>query len=107
MGVADTDKDGLTDEFERRTGTDPFDKDSDNDGLMDGAELRFGTSCVIAIPTATGTTTATRSAPTTTRCTPIRRLNTPTSSRTAGATRGRCRRPTIRTPTGWSLTTSS
>jgi cell wall-associated NlpC family hydrolase len=41
--VVDTDKDGLSDEFERRTGTDPFDKDSDNDGLMDGAELRFGT----------------------------------------------------------------
>ena len=36
--MADTDKDGLTDEFDG-TGTDPFDKDSDNDGLMDGAEL--------------------------------------------------------------------
>ena len=42
--MADTDKDGLTDEFERRIGTDPRSKDTDRDGLTDGAERRLGTS---------------------------------------------------------------
>ena len=42
--MADSDKDGLTDEFERRIGTDPFDKDSDNDGLTDKAERTLGTN---------------------------------------------------------------
>jgi hypothetical protein len=41
--MADTDKDGLTDEFERRIGTDPTKRDSDNDGLSDHAEQRLGT----------------------------------------------------------------
>ena len=40
--MADTDKDGLTDEHERSIGTDPLDKDTDNDGLMDGAEGKLG-----------------------------------------------------------------
>jgi hypothetical protein len=42
--MADSDKDGLTDEFERRIGTDPFDKDTDNDGLTDKAERTLGTN---------------------------------------------------------------
>ena len=40
--MADSDKDGLTDEVERILGTDPLDKDTDNDGLMDGAEGKLG-----------------------------------------------------------------
>jgi hypothetical protein len=36
----DSDQDGLSDELERRTNTDPFDADSDDDGVPDGAEDR-------------------------------------------------------------------
>lgn len=38
----DSDGDGLTDEFEERNGSDPFNPDSDGDGINDGDEL-FGT----------------------------------------------------------------
>ena len=34
----DSDSDGLTDEFEDTTCTDPFDADTDDDGISDGAE---------------------------------------------------------------------
>lgn len=36
---ADSDSDGLTDEHERRLGTNPFDRDTDMDGLLDGWEV--------------------------------------------------------------------
>ncbi|MDE6593128.1 MAG: VWA domain-containing protein [Oscillospiraceae bacterium] len=40
-GLADTDKDGLTDYYEINTsGTDPKNPDSDGDGVTDGAEVR-------------------------------------------------------------------
>jgi hypothetical protein len=41
--MADTDKDGLTDDFERQIGTNPFGKDTDHDGLSDAAERKLGT----------------------------------------------------------------
>ncbi len=34
----DSDQDSLSDELERRTGTDPYDRDTDGDGVPDGAE---------------------------------------------------------------------
>ncbi|MCH8252194.1 MAG: matrixin family metalloprotease [Planctomycetes bacterium] len=43
--IADTDNDGLTDEFELRLGTDPLVADTDGDGLADGVEIdETGTS---------------------------------------------------------------
>ena len=41
-GCLDSDGDGLSDEFEKQIGTDPFDPDSDDDGLFDGTEMGFG-----------------------------------------------------------------
>jgi len=38
----DRDHDGMTDERERRLGSDPDDPDSDDDGLLDGFEMRHG-----------------------------------------------------------------
>jgi hypothetical protein len=38
----DSDNDGLTDEEERRIGTDPFNPDTDNDGYSDGFEVLHG-----------------------------------------------------------------
>lgn len=38
-GPIDSDGDGLSDDMERRIGTDPHDPDSDNDGLSDGQEV--------------------------------------------------------------------
>ncbi|NLF23481.1 MAG: OmpA family protein, partial [Lentisphaerae bacterium] len=38
-GPIDSDGDGLSDDHERRIGTDPFDPDSDDDGLTDGQEV--------------------------------------------------------------------
>jgi hypothetical protein len=44
-GTTDSDRDGLSDEFERNVvGTDPFDRDSDHDGLNDNRERDFGTN---------------------------------------------------------------
>jgi hypothetical protein len=40
--LADTDGDGLTDEFEAQLGTDPNNPDTDGDGVPDGAELAQG-----------------------------------------------------------------
>src|SRR5436190_11930902 len=40
---ADSDGDGLTDDQEKKIGTDPNDPDSDDDGLTDGAEVDGGT----------------------------------------------------------------
>jgi hypothetical protein len=40
--ILDADNDGLTDEFERRLGLDPFNNDSDNDGYLDGDEIKNG-----------------------------------------------------------------
>ncbi len=41
VGLADTDKDGLTDDYEINvSGTDPKNPDSDGDGVEDGAEVR-------------------------------------------------------------------
>ncbi len=43
-GPIDSDGDGLSDEHERRIGTDPFNPDTDGDGLTDGEEvLTYGT----------------------------------------------------------------
>ena len=41
----DSDHDGLSDDYEKKIGTDPFtqDLDSDQDGIPDGAEIRLGT----------------------------------------------------------------
>lgn len=42
-GLADTDKDGLADDYEINiSGTDPTNPDSDGDGVADGAEVRAG-----------------------------------------------------------------
>ncbi len=38
-GPIDSDGDGLSDEHERRIGTDPYDPDTDKDGLTDGQEV--------------------------------------------------------------------
>lgn len=38
-GAIDTDRDGLSDEFELSIGTDPFNPDTDGDGLTDGDEV--------------------------------------------------------------------
>lgn len=38
----DSDGDGLSDEEERRTGTDPFNPDTDGDGYPDGLEIILG-----------------------------------------------------------------
>ncbi len=38
-GPVDSDGDGLSDEMERRLGTDPFNPDTDGDGLTDGQEV--------------------------------------------------------------------
>ena len=38
-GPQDSDGDGLTDDYERQIGTDPFDPDTDDDGLTDGEEV--------------------------------------------------------------------
>jgi hypothetical protein len=44
-GTTDSDRDGLSDEFERNVvGTDPFDADSDDDRLNDNRERDFGTN---------------------------------------------------------------
>jgi Bacterial TSP3 repeat len=44
-GSTDSDRDGLSDEFERNVvGTDPHDRDSDDDGLNDNRERDFGTN---------------------------------------------------------------
>jgi hypothetical protein len=40
-GISDADGDGLTDEEERKLGTDPLNPDSDNDGLTDFEEVRI------------------------------------------------------------------
>lgn len=40
--LLDSDGDGLSDEDERRIGTDPFRKDTDGDGIPDGDEVRLG-----------------------------------------------------------------
>ena len=37
--LADSDNDGLSDDFERNLGTDPNDADTDDDGLLDGQEV--------------------------------------------------------------------
>ena len=42
LDPTDSDGDGLTNVFERRVGTDPFDPDSDNDGLNDAEEIADG-----------------------------------------------------------------
>jgi len=39
----DSDGDGLTDDEERRIGTNPFNADTDGDGIPDGDEIRLGT----------------------------------------------------------------
>jgi MYXO-CTERM domain-containing protein len=39
--VTDTDGDGLTDDDEKKLGTDPNDADSDDDGVLDGAEPQY------------------------------------------------------------------
>jgi hypothetical protein len=44
----DSDGDGLSDEMERRIGTNPDNRDSDGDGLSDGLELRCGTDPLCA-----------------------------------------------------------
>jgi YD repeat-containing protein len=41
-GAIDSDGDGLTDEEERRLGTDPFNPDTDGDGYPDGLEVALG-----------------------------------------------------------------
>jgi len=41
--LVDSDDDGLLDQFELETGTDPHDFDTDDDGLGDGAEVDLGT----------------------------------------------------------------
>ena len=38
----DSDGDGLTDDEERRLGTNPFNPDTDGDGILDGDEVRLG-----------------------------------------------------------------
>ena len=38
----DSDGDGLTDDEERRLGTNPFNSDTDGDGISDGDEVRLG-----------------------------------------------------------------
>jgi len=40
--VIDSDKDGLSDDMEKRIGTDPKNFDSDNDGFSDGEEVKNG-----------------------------------------------------------------
>jgi outer membrane protein OmpA-like peptidoglycan-associated protein len=40
-GALDSDGDGLTDEEEKRLGTDPYDPDTDDDGLSDGEEVNL------------------------------------------------------------------
>lgn len=40
--VFDADGDGLTDDLEKRLGTDPYEKDTDGDGYFDGDEIRNG-----------------------------------------------------------------
>lgn len=42
--VADTDHDGLSDSFEVTLGTDPLNPDTDMDGLTDSAEVHFGSN---------------------------------------------------------------
>ncbi len=42
VDLKDSDKDGLTDEFEFSIGTDPYNRDTDGDGLLDPNELRLG-----------------------------------------------------------------
>ena len=42
--VADTDLDGLDDNFEVTIGTSPTMLDTDRDGLTDGMEVQFGTN---------------------------------------------------------------
>lgn len=42
-GAVDSDRDGLSDEEERRLGTDPLNPDSDFDGYLDGYEVKIGT----------------------------------------------------------------
>lgn len=41
--AADSDSDGLPDEYEKRLGTDPSNKDTDGDGVDDGDEIEAGT----------------------------------------------------------------
>lgn len=43
---SDTDLDGLTNEAEKKWGTDPYDSDSDGDGFLDGEEVNSGYSPV-------------------------------------------------------------
>lgn len=43
-GAIDSDGDGLTDEEERRLGTDPFNADTDGDGYPDGLEVALGSN---------------------------------------------------------------
>jgi YD repeat-containing protein len=42
LAALDSDGDGLTDEEERRLGTNPFDPDTDGDGYPDGLEIALG-----------------------------------------------------------------
>lgn len=44
----DTDEDGLSDFYELKSGSDPFDPDSDNDGLADDLEAFYGTDVNLA-----------------------------------------------------------
>jgi hypothetical protein len=44
VGATDSDGDGLTDEEERRLGTDPFNPDTDGDGYPDGLEVALGSN---------------------------------------------------------------
>lgn len=53
-GFLDTDGDGIPDDAEIISGTDPENEDSDDDGVLDGAELNSGTDPLDGRPTATG-----------------------------------------------------
>ena len=48
--VADTDMDGLTDGFEASIGSDATKMDTDLDGFTDGMEVHFGTNPLVADP---------------------------------------------------------
>ncbi|MBT4516515.1 MAG: CAP domain-containing protein [Candidatus Komeilibacteria bacterium] len=40
--IIDSDSDGLSDDEEKKYGTDPFNPDTDNDGMSDGEEVKIG-----------------------------------------------------------------